>query len=79
MSVVDGAFARVGFGATECAHGTVPHYKGKYPVKIMREPIQLDDGEVRHRALTKRGFPIAKRDGSGALVYALPGGGEFVP
>ena len=63
-------------GVTYCASGAVNHreWNGMHLTPKI-EVVETKDGP---KAKTVDGVPIARRDGSGRIVWALPGGGEVI-
>lgn len=60
---------------TETSEGVIPHRRHRG----MDCPVALQtwtDNEGRPRLSTKGGLPIPEKDASGALLFALPGGGR---
>lgn len=59
---------------TYTAQGSIPHLELMTEYGVVRAPVKLKG----KRKMGGGDYPLPMRDHNGALVYALPGGGETV-
>lgn len=64
---------------TETSEGFIAHIEVFTNYGVIHAPVKLDLGPKRAGTTDSRNRPRPLRRSTGSLVYALPGGEEFVP